>query len=122
MAVERKRSHVTQLAKKHRYIMYIMLNVAKRSEGMGLKLMKFHAIIHMVEDILLFDVPSEFDTGSNKSVSKTSKTHGIGSDSMPQMTGEFMEPAHLRCYMPYCWVYSSISGTSSSCTLGKSQS
>ena len=38
-----KRSHVTRLAKKHRYIMYIMLNVAKRSEGMGLKLMKFHA-------------------------------------------------------------------------------
>ena len=47
-----KRSHVARLAKKHRYIMYIMLNVAKRSEGMGLKLMKFHAIIHMVENQL----------------------------------------------------------------------
>ena len=62
-----KRSHVTRLAKKHRFIMYIMLNVAKRSKGMGLKLMKFHAIVHMVEDILLYGVPSEFDTGSNES-------------------------------------------------------
>ena len=68
-----KRSHVTRLAKKHRYIMYIMLNVAKRSEGMGLKLMKFHAIVHMVEDILLYGVPSEFDTGSNESHHKPAK-------------------------------------------------
>ena len=69
-----KRSHVTRLAKKHRYIMYIMLNVvAKRSEGMGLKLMKFHAIVHMVEDILLYGVPSEFDTGSNESHHKPTK-------------------------------------------------
>ncbi len=68
-----KRTHVTRLAKKHRYIMYIMLNVAKRSEGMGLKLMKFHAIVHMVEDILLYGVPSEFDTGSNESHHKPTK-------------------------------------------------
>ena len=50
-----------------------MLNVAKRSEGMGLKLMKFHAIVHMVEDILLYGVPSEFDTGSNESHHKPTK-------------------------------------------------
>ena len=68
-----KRSHVTRLAKKHRYIMYIMLSVAKRSEGMGLKLMKFHAIVHMVEDILLYGVPSKFDTGSNESHHKPTK-------------------------------------------------
>ena len=53
--------------------MYIMLNVAKRSEGMGLKLMKFHAIVHMVEDILLYGIPSEFDTGSNESHHKPTK-------------------------------------------------
>ena len=62
-----------RLAKKHRYIMYIMLNVAKRSEGMGLKIMKFHAIVHMVEDILLYGVPMLFDTGSNESHHKPMK-------------------------------------------------
>ena len=40
---------------------------------MGLKIMKFHAIIHLVEDILLFGVPSEVDTGSNESHHKTTK-------------------------------------------------
>ena len=68
-----KRSHVQRLAKKHRFIMYIMRNVARRSKGMGLKIMKFHAIIHLVEDILLFGVPSEVDTGSNESHHKTTK-------------------------------------------------
>ena len=37
------------------------------------QLMKFHAIIHTMQDILLFGVPSEFDTGSNKSHHKPSK-------------------------------------------------
>ena len=68
-----KRSHVQRLAKKHRFIMYIMRNVARRSKGMGLKIMKFHAIIHLVEEILLYGVPSEFDTGSNESHHKTTK-------------------------------------------------
>ena len=68
-----KKSHVKRLAKKHRYIMYIMKNVAKRSEGMGLKIMKFHAIIHLVEDMILYGTPSEFDTGSNESHHKPTK-------------------------------------------------
>ena len=62
-----KRSDVVRLKEKHRFIMYIMRNVAKRSKGMGLKIMKFHAILHLVEDILLFGVPSEFDTGAQES-------------------------------------------------------
>ena len=40
---------------------------------MGLKLMKFHAILHLVQDMLLFGTPSEMDTGSNESHNKTSK-------------------------------------------------
>ena len=40
---------------------------------MGLKVMKFHAILHIVHDILLFGVPSETDTGSNESHHKDSK-------------------------------------------------
>ena len=70
---EMKRSDVVRLKEKHRFIMYIMRNVAKRSKGMGLKIMKFHAILHLVEDILLFGVPSEFDTGAQESHHKDSK-------------------------------------------------
>lgn len=68
-----KKAHVKRLAKKHRFIMYIMKNVASRSKGMGLKIMKFHAILHLMEDILLYGVPMEFDTGFNESHHKTTK-------------------------------------------------
>ena len=47
---------------KHRYIMYLIKKVAKCVEGMGLKIMKFHAIMHMTSDIMNFGVPMEFDT------------------------------------------------------------
>lgn len=70
---EMRRDDVVRLEKKHRVIMYIMKTVAKRSKGMGLKIMKFHAIVHMVEDILLYGVPGELDTGSNESHHKPTK-------------------------------------------------
>ena len=68
-----ERRHVLRLSKKHRFLMYIMTCVARRTTGMGLKVMKFHAILHIVHDILLFGVPSETDTGSNESHHKDSK-------------------------------------------------
>ena len=68
-----ERKHVVRLQKKHRFIMYIMKQVADRSSGMGLKIMKFHAIIHLITDIILYGSPSEFDTGSNESHHKESK-------------------------------------------------
>ena len=40
---------------------------------MGLKIMKFHAILHLLQDMLLFGTPSEMDTGSNESHHKPSK-------------------------------------------------
>ena len=40
---------------------------------MGLKVMKFHAIVHLIDDMVLYGVPSEFDTGSNESHHKGSK-------------------------------------------------
>ena len=52
---------------KHRYIMYLMRKVAARTSGMGLKLMKFHGILHMADAILNFGVPLEYDTGVNES-------------------------------------------------------
>jgi hypothetical protein len=65
--------HVKRLAKKHRYIMYIVRKVARRQKGMGLKLMKFHAILHICQDIIEYGVPLEFDTSANERHHKTAK-------------------------------------------------
>ena len=65
--------HVKRLEKKHRYIMYVMRKVAQRNKGMGLKLMKFHTILHIWEDIMQFGVPLEFDTSANEMHHKPSK-------------------------------------------------
>ena len=58
---------------KFKYIMYLIKKVGRRSEGMGLKIIKYHAILHMVDDILNFGAPSEFDTGSNERGHKVTK-------------------------------------------------
>jgi len=68
-----EKKHVKRLGKKHKYLMYIIRNVAKRTTGMGLKLMKFHVVLHLLQDMLLCGTPSEFDTGSNESHHKPSK-------------------------------------------------
>jgi hypothetical protein len=64
---------VKRLKKKHRYIMYVMRKVAQRNAGMGLKLLKFHTILHIWEDIIQFGVPLEFDTSANESMHKPAK-------------------------------------------------
>ena len=69
-----RREDVVHLARKHRFIMHIVKNVATRFKGMGLRIMKFHAILHLVEDTLLCGVPSKFDTGPNESHHKGTKT------------------------------------------------
>jgi hypothetical protein len=65
--------HIRRLQKKHRFIMYLIKTICNRKKGMGMKLMKFHAIIHMWMDIYLYGVPSEVDTGPNESHHKLSK-------------------------------------------------
>ena len=65
--------HVKRMDRKNRYIMYVMRKVARRSKGMGLKLTKFHMILHIWEDIIQFGVPLEFDTSANESMHKPSK-------------------------------------------------
>lgn len=69
--------HLKRLKLKHRYIMYLMRKVTPRTKGMGLKLMKFHAILHLVEDILQFGVPTEVDTSSNEGHHKVTKYAAI---------------------------------------------
>lgn len=65
--------HVKRLAQKHRYILYLFRKIAQRTEGMGLKLIKFHIILHLADDILQFGVPLEFDTGANEGHHKDAK-------------------------------------------------
>lgn len=69
-----KVAHVRRMLKKNRFIMHILKKVMNRSVGMGLKLMKFHAIIHLAVDIILYGVPMEHDTGANESGHKVTKT------------------------------------------------
>lgn len=64
---EMKKSDVERSKKKHRCIMHLVRKVAIRVQGMGLKLMKFHAILRMSKDIMNFGVPLEHDTGCNES-------------------------------------------------------
>ena len=65
--------HVKRLPKKHQYIMFLMKKVSKRTKGMGMKMIKFHGISHMAEDIKMFGVPMVSDTGSNETHHKVYK-------------------------------------------------
>ena len=68
-----KKKHVERLKKKHRFIMFLLKKVGNRTEGMGMKIIKFHSIIHMASDIVSFGVPMVVDTGSNESHHKLTK-------------------------------------------------
>ena len=68
-----EKKHVQRLKKKHRFLMYLLKRVGHRTIGMGFKVMKFHAILHLAQDILMFGVPMVVDTGSNESHHKTTK-------------------------------------------------
>ena len=65
--------HVKRLARKHRYLLFLLKRVANRQEGMGFKLVKFHAVLHLAKDILMYGVPMNVDTGSNESHHKITK-------------------------------------------------
>ena len=67
------KAHVHRLKKKHRFIMFLLKKVGNRTAGMGWKVMKFHAILHLAYDIQMFGVPMNVDTGSNESHHKTTK-------------------------------------------------
>ena len=68
-----QRDHVKRAEQKHRCIVHLIKKVGKRNTGMGLKIVKYHAIMHMSRDILNFGVPMCYDTGSNESGHKETK-------------------------------------------------
>ena len=65
-------NHIKKLDKHRRHIMYWIRKVAPRTKGMGLKLMKFHAILPLAEDIFLDGLTLKFDTSANESHHKPS--------------------------------------------------
>ena len=79
--------------------MYLIKKVGRRAEGLGLKTVKFHAIMHMVDDMLNFGVPMEFDTGSNESGHKPTKTAAKLTqkceETFDKQTSERLEEVHL---------------------------
>ena len=65
--------HVEAAKPKHKFIMYLIKKVGRRQKGMGLKVFRFHTILHMVGDIINLGVPLEFDAGSCESGHKPTK-------------------------------------------------
>ena len=64
---------VKRLKKKHQFLVFLLKKICRRTKGMGLKLVKFHACLHLMQDILNFGVPTNVDTGSNESHHKPAK-------------------------------------------------
>ena len=73
MSDQMDKNHVKRLEKKNRFVMFLLKKVGNRTKGMGFKVMKFHAITHLADDIRMFGVPMVVDTGSNESHHKTTK-------------------------------------------------
>ena len=57
------REEVKRLKRKNCYLLYILKTVCNRQKGMGFRIMKFHAVTHLADDILMFGVPTNVDTG-----------------------------------------------------------
>lgn len=64
---------VKKLEKKNRFIMFLMRRIASRTVGMGLRILKFHIIIHLVTDMLMYGIALEFDTAANEGHHKLAK-------------------------------------------------
>ena len=67
---------MVRLKGKNKFIMQLLKKIADRKtdKNNGWNIPKFHNILHIWEDILMFGVPLEFDTGSAESGHKTTKT------------------------------------------------
>jgi hypothetical protein len=68
-----QKKDVQRLKRKHKFLMYLLIKVGNRTTGMGFKVMKVHAMLHLAFDIIMFSVPMNVDTGSNESHHKTTK-------------------------------------------------
>ena len=69
--------HIEAAKTKHRNLMHMVKKTLRRAKGMGMKIPKFHMILHICDDILNFGIPSALDTGVNESHHKLSKTAAL---------------------------------------------
>ena len=58
---------VKKLEKGMRYVMHLTRVVAQRVRGAGFKILKFHSLLHIADNIALYGVPLECDTSANES-------------------------------------------------------
>lgn len=68
-----EKKHVVRAEEKHLFIMYLLRKVGNRVKGMGLKIVKYHSIMHYARDIMSYGVPMNYDTGADESGHKASK-------------------------------------------------
>ena len=68
-----KKKHVRASEWKHRYLMYLIKRVTRRTEGMGMKIPKFHLISHITQDLLNHGNGAALDCGPNESGHKPTK-------------------------------------------------
>lgn len=64
---------LVNLQAKTRYIMWLIKETAHRKKGMGLKIVKFHSLTHLLTDITSYGVPMNYDTGSDEKGHKVTK-------------------------------------------------
>ena len=93
------KSHVIKAKQAHRYIMYLFKKVSKRADGMEFKIIKFHGVVHLADDILNFGVPMEVDTGANESGHKPTKIAALltqkNEETFDKQTAIRLEEVHL---------------------------
>ena len=93
------RHDVRRSLKKHRWIMYLIKKIGQRQRGMQLKLLKFHAIMHMSDDIFYFGVPMNYDTGpmeaGHKPVKVAAKVTQKKEDTFEKQTNQRLMEKHM---------------------------
>ena len=92
-------SDVQRAQKKHRHILYLMKKIGNRSKGMGLKIIKYHGVIHVYLDIIRFGVPSEVDTSANEAGHKPTKTASRLTQKREELHDEQTNQRLMECHL-----------------------
>ena len=91
--------HVKASAWKHRYLMYLIKKVVRRTKGMGMKFPKFHLMQHITQDIINHGNAASLDTGTNESGHKPTKKAALltqkREDTFDLQTAKRLQESHL---------------------------
>ena len=68
---------VKRLKTKHQHLMYLCKKVMDRTTGRGMKLVKFHTILHLADDMMMFGVCANVDTKDCESHHKPTKASAL---------------------------------------------